>query len=94
MALPKKHSCSRDRALEMCMRDVLDGLEELACASSSASAEQMMPEGLEILSIEPPPENDPVLNASRATIHSLPVKNRSDECADIAGWLIQHEQKR
>ena len=94
MALPKKHSCSRDRALEMRMRDVLDGLEELACASSSASAEQAMPEGLEILSIEPPPENDPVLNASRATIHSLPVKNRSDECTDIAGWLIQHEQKR
>ncbi len=94
MALPKRHSCSRDRALEMRMRDVLDGLEELACASSSASAEQVLPEGLEILSIEPAPENDPVLNSNRATIHNLPVKSRSDERTDIAGWLIQHEQKK
>lgn len=93
MALPKKHSCSRNRALEMRMRDVRDGLEELACASSSASAEQVMPEGLEILSIEPPPDEDPVLNPNRATIHSLPVKNRSDERADIADWIIQQEQK-
>ncbi len=93
MALPKKHSCSRNRALEMRMRDVLDGLEELACASSSASAEQLMPEGLEILSIEPAPENDPVLNSNRATIHNLPVKNRQDDRADIADWLIQQEQK-
>ncbi len=97
MALPKKHSCSQDRALEMRMRDALDGLEELACASAnsnaSINAHQIMLDGLEILSIEPPPEEDPVLNSTRATIHSLPVKNRPDERADIAGWLIQQEQK-
>jgi len=89
MALPKKHSCSSDRALEMRMRDVLDGLEELACISSS-STQQTLPDGLEILSIEAPPEKDPVLHSTRATIYSLPVKNRQN---DIANWLIRQEQK-
>ena len=73
MALPEKQSCSRDRALEMRMRDALDGLEELACLSASDSAQKMMPEGLEILSIEPPPQYDPVANSTRATIHTLPI---------------------
>ncbi len=93
MALPKRHSCSPDRALEMRMRDVLDGLEELACMSSSASTEQVMPDGLEILSIEPAPEKDPVLNSTRATIHNLPIKNRQDDRIDIADWLIRQEQE-
>ncbi|VAX13462.1 hypothetical protein MNBD_GAMMA24-709 [hydrothermal vent metagenome] len=93
MALPKKHSCSPDRALEMRMRDVLDGLEELACLSSSVSSQQVMPDGLEILSIEPAPEKDPVLHSTRATIHSLPLQNRQNDRADIADWLIRQEQK-
>ena len=92
MALPKKHSCSSDRALEMRMRDALDGLEELACISASESTRQMTPEGLEILSIEPPPETDPVHNATRATIHNLPLRHTQEEDADIARWLIQREQ--
>jgi len=73
MALPLKHSCSLDRALEMRMRDALDGQEELACLSASNSAQQAMPEGLEILSIEPAPKKDPIINSTRATIHSLPI---------------------
>ncbi len=93
MALPKRHSCSPDRALEIQMRDVRDGLEELACMSSNSSSQQTLPDGLEILSIEPPPEKDPVLNSTRATIHNLPVKNRLDDGVDIADWLIQQEQK-
>ncbi|HEB56750.1 MAG TPA: hypothetical protein ENI98_10715 [Gammaproteobacteria bacterium] len=91
MSLPKKHSCSPDRALEMRMRDVLDGLEEMACMS--ASTQQALPDGLEILSIEPAPEKDPVLNSIRATIHNLPIRNRRDERIDIADWLIRQEQK-
>lgn len=91
MAPPKRHSCSPDRALEMQMRDVLDGLEELACIS--ASTWQITPDGLEILSIEPPPEKDPVLNSTRATIYNLPLKNRPDDRVDIADWLIRQEQK-
>ena len=89
MAIPIKHSCSQDRALEMRMRDALDGLEELACVS----AQQMVLEGFEILSIDPPPEEDPVLRSTRASIHSLPVKYKADERSDIANWLIQQEQK-
>ncbi len=89
MALPDKQSCSRDRALQMRMRDVLDGLEELACAS----AQYMQEGGFEILSIEPPPAEDPVRLSGRASIHTLPVRNRPDECTDIADWLIQQEQK-
>ncbi len=93
MALPKKHSCSPDRALEMRMLDVLDGLEELACMSSNSSIEKALPEGLEILSIEAPPEKDPVLNSSKATIYRLPVRNRQNDAVDIANWLIRQEQK-
>jgi len=91
MALPKLQSCSPDHALEMRMRDALDGLEELACVSASSSAQPMIPEGFEILSIEPAPEEDPILNANRASVHNLPVKHRPDERADIADWLIQQE---
>ncbi|VAX11197.1 hypothetical protein MNBD_GAMMA25-1668 [hydrothermal vent metagenome] len=89
MAIPKKHSCSQDRALQMRMLDALDGLEELACVS----AQQMQPEGLDILSIESAPTEDPVLRSARATIHHLPLKKKTDEPANIAAWLIQQEQQ-
>ncbi len=93
MALPKLQSCSPDHALEMRMRDALDGLEELACVSANHSVQNVTPEGLEILSIEPPPKDDPIINSSRASIHTLPVKSRPDERVDIADWLIQQELK-
>ncbi len=93
MALPKRHSCSPDRALEMRMRDVHDGLEELACISADNSTRKALPDSLEILSIEPPPEKDPILNSTKATIYNLPVKNNQHNNTNIINWLIQQEQK-
>lgn len=49
------------------MREVLDGLEEMACYISY----QAIDESFEILSIDPPPEDDPVRLADRASIHCI-----------------------
>ena len=68
MAQAKKQSQnSHDQALEMRMRDVLDGMHEMACYISYKTID----ESFEILSIEHPPEQDPVVNAQRATVHDL-----------------------
>ena len=109
MAQAKKQSQS-NQALEMQMRDVLDGLEEMACYFSY----QAIDESFEILSIERPPEQDPLQNAQRASVHDLSIKQkqRQEELenerktilrskrrsknlyVDIADYLISREQQQ
>ena len=90
MALPKKHSCSPERALEMRMRDSLDALAELACAAAHASTGTS--EEFEILSIEPATDPAPP-RSRRASVHTLPQKEPPAREADFADWLIRREQR-
>jgi hypothetical protein len=72
MTQPKKKSDASNQALEMRMREVLDGLEEMAHYISY----QAIDDSFEVLSIEQPPELDPVQEAKRASVHDLSVKQK------------------
>ena len=72
------------KALEMTMRNVLDGLED----SASYFAYQSTPDNLEILSIEVP-KGDPHAQQHRlATVHFVP-QPRSE---DIVEFLMLREE--
>ena len=104
MAQAKKQSQStQNQALEMQMRDVLDGMDEMACYISYKAID----ESFEILSIEQPPEQDPLLQARRASVHDLtckqkqlkqqtsrPKRQTKSLYIDIADYLIIREQQR
>ena len=73
-----------DKALEMTMQNVLEGLED----SASYFAFQSTPDTLEILSIERP-KGDPVTNRQPlATVHHVLCSKRSN---DIVDFLITRE---
>ncbi|MCW9023968.1 MAG: hypothetical protein OQK73_04735 [Gammaproteobacteria bacterium] len=72
MTQPKKKSDACNQALEMRMREVLDGLEEIAHYVSY----QAIDDSFEVLSIEQPPEIDPVQEAKRASVHDFRIKQK------------------
>ncbi len=75
-----------DKALEMTMQNVLEGLED----SASYFAFQSTPDTLEILSIERP-KGDPVANRQPlATVHHVLSNQRSD---DIVEFLMTREKQ-
>lgn len=74
-----------DKALEMTMQDVMEGLED----SASYFAFRSTPDTLEVLSIEPP-KGDPVAErAPLATVYAVP-RRRS---VDIVDYLIARENQ-
>lgn len=75
-----------DKALEMTMQDVMEGLED----SATYFAFNSTPDTLEVLSIEPP-KGDPVADrAPLATVYAVP-QQRS---LDIVDYLIAREESR
>ncbi|MDH5181257.1 MAG: hypothetical protein OEZ39_03095 [Gammaproteobacteria bacterium] len=72
-----------DKALEMTMQDVLEGLEDAA----GYFAFRSIPDTLEVLSIEPP-KGDPVAErAPLATVYTVPQRRS----VDIVDYLIARE---
>lgn len=87
--IPRKKGCG-DKRLELKMRDVLDGLEDLATYMSYKST----PETIEILSIEP--VDRPVPGQSQL-IHlnqHVSIENNSERSSNIANYLIRRELSR
>ena len=75
-----------DKALEMTMQNVLEGLED----SASYFGFQSSPDTLEILSIERP-KGDPVANRQPlATVHHVLSNQRSE---DIVEFLMTREKQ-
>ena len=73
-----------NKALEVTMQDVMDGLED----SASYFAFRSSPDTLEVLSIEPP-KGDPVAErAPLATVYAVPQRRS----VDIVDYLINREQ--
>ncbi|MFO7603232.1 MAG: hypothetical protein R6X06_05385 [Gammaproteobacteria bacterium] len=86
MARIHKRPVNGTKALEMNMRDVMDGLYDSACYFAFRST----PDTLEILSIEPP-KGDPVaLPRKKARVHHMPI-NRT---ANVVDFLMAREEEQ
>ncbi len=85
----KKAPVRGNKALEMQMRDALDGLHD----SASYFAFQSVPHSLEILSIEPP-KGDTVGNGERvlAPVYRVPPRH-AERSQDIVEYLMAREER-
>lgn len=87
------HAPTRRLALELAVRDSLDGLQELA----SEFAYRSNPHVMEILSIEPPgtdPYAPEAVPAARATTARLvrPTQAAAARSTDVVAFLIERER--
>ncbi len=86
MARIHKKPVHGTKALEMNMRDVMDGLYDSACYFSYRST----PDTLEILSIEPPKGDPFAMPTRRAKVHRIPVHRTSN----IVDFLLTREEQQ
>lgn len=73
------------KALEMIMRDVLDGMQDAACQQ----AYHPHSDCVQILSISPPSSPNSVPDKNIATIHPLPDRRSSN----VLDYLMQRESR-
>ena len=86
MARIHKKPAHGAKALEMSMRDVMDGLYDSACYFAFRST----PDTLEILSIEPPKGDPFAMPTKRAKVHRLPVNRTSN----VVDYLMTREEEQ
>ena len=84
----KKAPVRGNKALEMQMRDVLDGLHDSACYFGF----QSVPQSLEILSIEPPKGDLAHHPRPTATIYRVPTRH-AERSQDIVEFLMLREER-
>ena len=87
--IPRKKGCG-DKRLELNMRDVLDGLEDLSTYMSYKS----MPETIEILSIEPVDRPIPSHSQLIHLNQHVSIENNNERSSNITHYLIQRELSR
>jgi len=73
------------KALEMIMRDVLDGLQDAACID----AYNPQYDCVQILSISPPPNSDGTQYSKTASIHPLPSRRSTN----VLDFLMERETR-
>jgi hypothetical protein len=86
MARIHKKPVSGTKALEMTMRDVMDGLYDSACTFAYRST----PDTLEILSIEPPKGDPFAMPTTRAKVHRIPVHRTTN----VVDYLMAREEEQ
>lgn len=89
MPKPQRNTQPGSKALEITMRDVLGGLEEMACyACHHPHADDM-----EILSIETPNVDPCALPRIPARVHQLTTpRPRPTRSTDVVDYLLQRER--